>query len=69
MFDFLESQYSLLGNNMILRLDPSFPTIRRRDMLVQRSLLPFLRIKVLAIRSTGDSIVVPEQASRLQFRE
>lgn len=58
----------LLGDDMIRRFNSGLPSIFCGRMRIERPLLSFSQIHVLAIRASWDSIIIPEQASPSQFR-
>lgn len=52
---------------MIRSINACLPSILSRRMLLRRARLPLLTVKILAVRSTIDCVVIPEQAAFAQF--
>ena len=54
---------------MLGLVDAGFPSISRRDVLVQRARLPLARVEILAIGPVRDGVVGPKESSRAQLGE
>lgn len=58
-----------IRNRVLLSRHTSLPLVLGRNVLVQRILLALGAIKVLAICSAGNTIVIPEETTLAQLRE